>query len=173
MKKWSHKLFKEAKFDDTYSIDLDFPIGTTVYATLKGVVDEVIDKFKGNYAGTDWDRGYKAYLRINYIIINTGYHHLKCKGSVVKIRQKIKAGQLICYSGNPDWSMRPHLHFSLFKKIKGMIRKTISFKFIDYNKSLEDKYYVVRRKRFSNKIYCNHQKFAIYLLMQKLCNSKN
>ncbi len=151
----SHRLFEEAKFDDTYSIDFDLPIGTPIYAALSGVVEEVVDQFKGNYSGTDWNKGYKAYLRTNYIILKhkngtySLYHHLKYKSSAVKVGQKIKAGQLIGYSGNTGWSMCPHLHFSLFKKVKGLVRKTVPFRFVDYDRPLKDGYYVAKRRRLS------------------------
>ena len=154
-KEGSHRLFKEAKFDDTYSVDFDLTIGTSVYAVLNGIVEEVIDIHKGNYTGSDWKKGYKAYLKTNYIIIKhenkiySLYHHLKYEGAAVKKGQRVKSGQLIGYSGNTGWSIRPHLHFSLFKKQKSRIRKTISFRFIDYNKSLEDKYYTVKRRKLS------------------------
>lgn len=151
-KQGSHRVFKEARLDDTYSVDFNVPTGTPIYSVLDGIVEEVIDKFQGNYSGNDWKKGYNAYLKTNYIIIKhkkgifSLYHHLKNKGSKVKKGQKVKVGELIGYSGNTGWSFRSHLHFSLFKKTKKWIRKTIPFVFKNYKKSLEDKYYYFKRK---------------------------
>ncbi len=44
----------------------------------------------------------------------TAYEHLKYKGVVVKVGQKVRKGQLIGYSGNSGISKGPHLHFDVF-----------------------------------------------------------
>jgi murein DD-endopeptidase MepM/ murein hydrolase activator NlpD len=150
-KEGSHRLFNEAKFDDTYSVDFEMPTGTKLYAVMDGVVDEVVDKFKGNYRGSDWSKGYKAYLKTNYLIINHGknlyslYHHIKHNGSKVKKGQKVKAGDFVCYSGNVGWSASPHLHFSMFRKRRGWVRVTVPFRFRGYKNSLDDRHYIQRR----------------------------
>jgi len=153
----SHKPFPEAKFDDTYSIDFDLLVGTPIYSVLDGIVEKVVDNFNGNYSGDDWKKGYNAYLKTNYLVIKhkkgvySLFNHIKYKGSMVKKNQKVKQGQLIAYSGNTGWSFLPHLHFSLFRKVEGLTRKTIPFTFFDYDKSLEDRYYVAKRRRLSNR----------------------
>jgi len=48
----------------------------------------------------------------------TDYCHLKHKGVLVKPGQKVKAGDIIGYSGNTGWSIKPHLHFVVFKFLK-------------------------------------------------------
>ena len=90
------------------------PEGIEVYAAANGTVIGI--KGDSNVGGDDlkyWDDG-------NYIIIEhtneyTEYMHLKFKGVVVKVGDKVKQGQVIGYSGNTGYSDRPHLHFECQK----------------------------------------------------------
>jgi murein DD-endopeptidase MepM/ murein hydrolase activator NlpD len=45
----------------------------------------------------------------------TWYEHLRHKGVVVNEGEKVKAGQLIGFSGNTGLSPAPHLHFQVNK----------------------------------------------------------
>lgn len=94
------------------SIDFIVPEGTEVYAAADGQVIKLKDD--SSIGGQDvrfWNDG-------NYIIISHGaestwYEHLKHKGGVVREGEKVKAGQLIAYSGNTGLSYSPHLHFQV------------------------------------------------------------
>lgn len=43
------------------------------------------------------------------------YVHLKYRGSLVKLGEKVRQGQPIALSGNTGFSAAPHLHFHVFK----------------------------------------------------------
>lgn len=57
------------------------------------------------------------------------YIHLKYRGSLVKVGQKVKAGDHIGWSGNTGWSSGPHLHFEVSKPGKNNMTFTIPTKF--------------------------------------------
>ena len=83
-------------------------VGQTVCAMRDGIVVGV--KQDSNRGG----RNKKYYNDANYILIYyedgafTQYVHLKYKGSLVKIVDKVKKGQPIGYSGNTGFSTDPH-----------------------------------------------------------------
>jgi len=96
------------------SIDFYCPQGTPVFAALGGMV--VWLRNNSNQGGP-----YKKYwLKGNRIVIAhknnefTAYEHLRYKGAVVKVGDKVRKGQLIGYSGNTGYSFGPHLHFEVF-----------------------------------------------------------
>ena len=97
-----------------YSIDFKCDEGTPIYATLAGKV--VFVKDDSNAGGDDrkyWNDGNRIAIKhVNNEY--TGYEHLKCKGSKVKVGQIVKKGQLIGFSGNTGYSECPHLHFEVF-----------------------------------------------------------
>ena len=98
------------------ALDFGMPVGTSVYAARGGV----IYSFKN-----DSDEGgplTKYQKQANYIIIkhNDGsfgcYWHLRKNGLLVKKGMVVK-GQLIGYSGNTGFVLRPHLHFAVKNKL--------------------------------------------------------
>lgn len=96
------------------SIDFTVQVGIEVYAAANGTVIAIKDD--SNVSGDDPKYWYKG----NYILIKhdgefTLYEHLKFKGVVVKVRDKVKQGQVIGYSGNTGYSYNPHLHFECQK----------------------------------------------------------
>lgn len=96
---------------------IDFPckIGTPVYASLSGIVVWVKDD--SNKGG----KNKKYWMDGNRIVIKhknkeySAYEHLKYKGVVIKVGDKVKKGQLIGFSGNTGYTFGPHLHFEVFK----------------------------------------------------------
>ena len=102
------------RFSHTNKAALDFsmPVGTPVYAAREGVIYSFKDN--SNEGGPFSKYGRKA----NYIIIehNDGsfgcYWHLQKNGVVIK-KGKVAKGQLIGYSGNTGFVLRPHLHFAV------------------------------------------------------------
>ena len=98
------------------AIDFDMPEGTPVYAAREGIIYAVKD---------DSDDGgplpeYKS--KANFVIIKHNdssfgcYWHLKKNGVVVK-NGSVAKGQLIGYSGGTGFVLRPHLHFSVKRKL--------------------------------------------------------
>jgi murein DD-endopeptidase MepM/ murein hydrolase activator NlpD len=96
-----------------YAIDFILPEGTEIISACDGKVVDV--KTDSNEGGLD--KKYMGNKFLNYITIEhdnkelSQYAHLKQEGSCVKVGQKVKAGQLIGYSGNTGFTSAPHLHF--------------------------------------------------------------
>jgi len=106
------------RFSHGYKAALDFamPVGTPVYAAREGIVFSFKDN--SEEGGPFSKYGKKA----NYIIIQHDdgsfgcYWHLQKKGVVVK-SGVVSTGQLIGYSGNTGFVLRPHLHFAVKRKL--------------------------------------------------------
>ena len=95
------------------SIDFYVPKNTPVYAAASGTVIEVMNnsRSKGNTIDY-WDKG-------NFLEImhkdneSTFYEHFRYMGIKVKVGQKVKAGELIGFSGETGFTENPHLHFQV------------------------------------------------------------
>ena len=94
------------KFGDTYTsashtgIDYALPLGTPVLAAADGIVEK---------AGVD-NTGYGNVIIIRHLWTDgTVYAHLR--NWSVQVGQKVKAGEVIGYSGNTGNSTGAHLHF--------------------------------------------------------------
>lgn len=98
-----------------YAIDFSLPIGTPIYSAREGQVVGV--DVTNNLGGpSPAYRPYMNYINIRHSDGTLGnYYHLKQNGSVVKIGDEVKRGQLIGYSGNTGYCTAPHLHFSVSK----------------------------------------------------------
>ena len=128
------KVIKRHTKELKYSIDFLIPIGTPIYSAYDGNVVWIKNNSKigGRNKNKYWNLG-------NRIVIKhkngeyTAYEHLKYKGVIVKVDQKVKRGQIIGYSGNTGWStIGPHLHFEVFNnpikdESEGIVLK-VSFK---------------------------------------------
>lgn len=94
-------------FGDTFTdpkghkgIDYALPLGTPVLAAADGIVEK---------AGVD-NTGYGNVIIIRHLWTDgTVYAHLR--NWSVQVGQKVKAGEVIGYSGNTGNSTGPHLHF--------------------------------------------------------------
>ena len=97
--------YKIQKFHS--GIDFAAPVGTKIYCTGDGVVEQVVlgHSGYGNYIVIDHGYGYK-----------TRYAHLK--KSLVKTGQKVSRGENIALLGNTGKSTAPHLHYEVFKNDK-------------------------------------------------------
>ncbi len=100
-------IYKVRKFH--YGIDFSAPIGTAVYATGDGVVEDMEHSRSGYGNNLTINHGYGY---------ETKYAHL----SEFKVRkgQKVKRGQLIALVGNTGKSTAPHLHYEIKKNGKNI-----------------------------------------------------
>lgn len=97
-----------------YSIDFECNQGTPIYAARDGTV--VFLKDSSNEGGPDrkyWLKGNRIVLKHDHSEYSA-YEHLKYQGATVVLGQKVKAGEVIGYSGNTGYSFSPHLHFEVF-----------------------------------------------------------
>ena len=99
--------YKVQKFHS--GIDFSAPIGTNVYCSGDGVVEQVVlgNSGYGNYVLVDHGYGYK-----------TRYAHLK--KALVKKGQKVSRGENIALVGNTGKSTAPHLHYEVIKNGKAI-----------------------------------------------------
>lgn len=95
-----HPIYKVKKMHT--GIDFAAPIGTPIYATADGKIEEVSVKFSGygKMIVIDHGFGYK-----------TRYAHMH--DFAVRSGQNIKRGELIGYVGNTGVSTAPHLHYEV------------------------------------------------------------
>jgi murein DD-endopeptidase MepM/ murein hydrolase activator NlpD len=97
-----HPIYKVMKMHT--GLDFASAIGTEIYASGDGIVEEVEDKFSG-------------YGRSIVIKHGFGYQTLYAHMSVIKVRrgQKVKRGDVIGLVGNTGTSSGPHLHYEVIK----------------------------------------------------------
>lgn len=95
-----HPIYKVKKMHT--GIDFAAAIGTPIYATADGVIEEVSVKFSGygKMVVIDHGFGYK-----------TRYAHMH--DFTVRNGQNVKRGELIGYVGNTGLSTAPHLHYEV------------------------------------------------------------
>ncbi len=97
-----HPIYKIKRFH--YGLDFTAPVGTEIFTTGDGVIEEI-------------ERSYTGYG--NKILVNHGfgfktlYAHMS--GFNVKLGQKVKRGDVIGYVGNTGTSTAPHLHYEIIK----------------------------------------------------------
>lgn len=97
----THPIYKVKKMHP--GIDFAASIGTPIYATADGTVDQVSVKFSG----------YGKMVEINHGFgYRTRYAHMH--GFAVRSGQSVKRGDLIGYVGNTGMSTAPHLHYEVF-----------------------------------------------------------
>ncbi|BCG62440.1 MAG: hypothetical protein methR_P0081 [Methyloprofundus sp.] len=114
-----------------YAVDFAMPEGSEVHAARAGVVMSLEnDFFKG---GVD-KQAYIARANSVRILHDDGsiavYAHLQVERAQVYEGMRVKAGQLIAFSGNTGFSTGPHLHFAI-QVNKGMRLVAVPFKFTD------------------------------------------
>ena len=97
-----HPIYKTRKMH--YGMDFTAPVGTDVYATGKGVIENV----------QKTSRGYGNNVVINHGFgFKTRYAHLSKIN--VKKGQKVNRGDVIGLVGNTGLSTAPHLHYEVVK----------------------------------------------------------
>jgi len=115
---------------DSYAVDFRMPVGTPVVAARGGVVVDVEE----SHTKGGWDERY--YDTANYIVIlhddgTTGeYYHLDHDGALVRVGQRVTAGERIGYSGNTGHTTMPHLHFAVYRADAWGRTQSVPFRFI-------------------------------------------
>ena len=111
-----------------YALDFAADIGTPVMAARAGTVMQVEAGF--SKAG-DMQETYAGRANFVRILHDDGsmalYAHLKTGGVLVRLGQKVEAGQQIGLSGNTGFTTGPHLHFAV-QVNRGMHLVSIPFR---------------------------------------------
>jgi murein DD-endopeptidase MepM/ murein hydrolase activator NlpD len=98
------------------ALDFRMPVGTPVYAAREGIIYNYKDDSEEGGPFSKYQR------KANYIMIRHSdgsigcYWHLQKNGVVTK-KGAVAKGQLIGYSGNTGFVLRPHLHFAIKRKL--------------------------------------------------------
>ncbi len=106
--------FSHADPQNKYALDFAAEEGTPVVAAREGVVMQVESDF--DKAGLNREK-YGGRANFVRIVHDDGtmalYAHLKTEGVMVRVGQRVRAGQRIGLSGNTGFTTGPHLHFAL------------------------------------------------------------
>ncbi|NOT76545.1 MAG: M23 family metallopeptidase [Cyclobacteriaceae bacterium] len=113
-----HPIYKYRKMHT--GIDFAAPIGTPIYATADGVIDNVEVSFTGYGKKVEINHGFGY---------RTRYAHMHA--FVVRNGQHIKRGELIGFVGDTGLSTAPHLHYEVF--INGAQVNPVHYFFNDLN----------------------------------------
>ncbi|MFC5569748.1 peptidoglycan DD-metalloendopeptidase family protein [Lysobacter yangpyeongensis] len=111
-----------------YAVDFAADIGTPVLAARDGVVMQVENDFAK--AGLNRER-YGGRANFIRILHDDGtmalYAHLREEGALVRVGQRVRAGQQIGISGNTGFTTGPHLHFAV-QVNRGMKLESLPFR---------------------------------------------
>jgi len=101
------------------AVDFSMKVKTKIHAIRSGIVINSIEHFKE--AGNDPSLKEKANLLA--ILQDDGsiarYAHLDFKGALVKVGDKVKAGDEIALSGFTGYARGPHLHLEVSRALSG------------------------------------------------------
>lgn len=120
--------FSHADLQNKYALDFAAEEGTPVIAARGGVVMQVESDF--DKAGLNREK-YGGRANFVRIVHDDGtmalYAHLKTEGVIVRVGQRVRAGQRIGLSGNTGFTTGPHLHFAV-QVNRGMRLQSLPFR---------------------------------------------
>jgi murein DD-endopeptidase MepM/ murein hydrolase activator NlpD len=109
------KLTSHNNRENLYAVDFAMPIGTAVLAARGGVIiDATLRHQEGGYDVRFLDKANAVAIAHDDGTV-AEYAHLSPGSDVVRVGQRVVAGDLIGYSGNTGYSSGPHLHFIVSK----------------------------------------------------------
>ncbi|MBS1198977.1 MAG: peptidase [Proteobacteria bacterium] len=114
-----------------YSLDWDMPIGTPIHAARAGKVIHALDRFSGRA----WDPSYKERTNTITILHADGtmaeYSHIGTGTLHVRLGQQVQEGDLLALSSDVGYSGGPHLHFRVFRLVRGTEYESLPIRFRD------------------------------------------
>jgi len=97
---------------DQLAYDFTIPIGDTVVAARAGVVRQIKQDSPDNGEGA----GQHNCVFIEHDDGTTAFYaHLKQNSVVVRVNDRVEAGEYFALSGNSGYSGEPHLHFGVYQ----------------------------------------------------------
>jgi murein DD-endopeptidase MepM/ murein hydrolase activator NlpD len=97
--------------ENLYAVDFAMPRGTTIVAARAGVViDSTLRHQEGGYDVRYLDKANTVAIAHDDGTV-AEYAHLSQGTEIVRVGQRVSAGEIIGYSGNTGYSSGPHLHF--------------------------------------------------------------
>ncbi|GAB3349436.1 peptidoglycan DD-metalloendopeptidase family protein [Lysobacter tyrosinilyticus] len=111
-----------------YAVDFAADIGTPVVAAREGVVMQVENDFAKAGLNREKYGGRANFIRILHDDGTMAlYAHLREEGVLVRVGQRVRAGQQIALSGNTGFTTGPHLHF-VVQVNRGMKLESLPFR---------------------------------------------
>ncbi len=96
-----------------HAMDFEVPDGTTVVAAREGLVIDVVMGFVGGGLRPEFD-GKANLIRIEHADGTMAlYVHLAPRSAMVRIGDRVSAGQPLAKSGHTGYATGPHLHFAV------------------------------------------------------------
>jgi murein DD-endopeptidase MepM/ murein hydrolase activator NlpD len=120
--------FSHQDEQNRYALDFAADIGTPVLAARGGTVMQVESEFSKAGLKREKYGGRANFVRILHDDGSMGvYAHLNPDGALVRVGQRVRAGQQIGLSGNTGFTTGPHLHFAV-QVNRGMRLVSIPFR---------------------------------------------
>jgi len=120
--------FSHTDAQNRYAVDFAADIGTPVLAARDGVVMQVESDFAKAGLNLEKFGGRANFVRILHDDGTMAlYAHLQESGVLVRVGQRVHAGQQIGLSGNTGFTTGPHLHF-VVQVNRGMRLESIPFR---------------------------------------------
>jgi murein DD-endopeptidase MepM/ murein hydrolase activator NlpD len=122
---------------DEEATDWQMPVGTTVCAAREGIVIALRSDCRKGGPDLKWLH------ENNYVVIKhedgtyAEYDHLKHKGVLVRLGDRVRTGQAIALSGDTGYATEPQLHFSVFQTIDGSTCRSLPVTFRSPSPGLE------------------------------------
>ncbi|CAA9333136.1 MAG: Membrane proteins related to metalloendopeptidases [uncultured Lysobacter sp.] len=120
--------FSHTDPQNLHAVDFAASVGTPVLAARDGVVMQVASDYDKSGLSRERYAGRANFIRIAHDDGTMAlYAHLKSDGVLVRVGQRVRAGQQIGLSGNTGYTTGPHLHF-VVQVNRGMRLESMPFR---------------------------------------------